>query len=162
VCGERLALAHGKNHFRDGTAALIGARCRDDLVDPAGLPLRVRAELGVSGTLEVAVARCAPGGGDCQPAGTFAVRDVGVAFEIADVDHDGVPDAIVSSASAPGDPDAVRVVALGRPGKPAFKRTFNGGVVGLAWTDVDGDGALEVIAVVRLAGATRVDVWRLD
>ena len=172
VCGERLALARGKNHFRDGAAAMLGARCRDDLVDAAGLPLRVRAELSVAGALEVAVARCAPaaaGGAAapgapaaCQPVASYTVKDVGAAFELADVDRDGSPEAIVSSASAPGDPDTVRVIALGHPGKPLFKRTFHGGVVGLVFADADGDGVAEVLAVVRLAGATRVDVWRLD
>ena len=46
--------------------------------------------------------------------------------------------------------------------KGLFRRTFNGGVVGVVVADGDGDGAAEVIAAVRLAGATRVDLWRLD
>ena len=62
-----------------------------------------------------------------------------------------------------GDADAVRVIALGTPGaRPTYKKQFNGGVAGIAVADGDGDGVAEVIAVVRLAGATRVDVWRLD
>ena len=163
VCGDRLQLAVGRNHFRDGAAALFGARCRDDLIDPAGLPLHVRAELSVAGVLDISVARCAASGADCRAAGSFVLRDVGVAFEIADVDRDGVPDAIVSSASAPGDADAVRVIPLGRPGaKPVYRKAFNGGVAGIVAADGDGDGVPEVIAVVRLAGATRVDLWRLD
>lgn len=163
LCGDRLQLATGRNHFREGGAALFGARCRDDLTDPAGAPLHVRAELAISGALEVTVARCAAGGTECQPAGAYQVHDVGVAFEIADVDRDGIPDAVVSSASAPGDADAVRVIALGTPGaKPMYKKQFNGGVAGIAVADGDGDGVAEVIAVVRLAGATRVDLWRLD
>lgn len=163
VCGDRLQLAVGRNHFREGGAALFGARCRDDLTDPAGAPLHVRGELSVAGTLEVTVARCAAGGSDCHPAGSYQIRDVGVAFEIADVDRDGVPDVVVSSASAPGDADSVRVIPLGAPaGKPTFKKLFKGGVAGIAVADGDGDGVPEVIAVVRLAGATRVDIWRLD
>jgi hypothetical protein len=162
VCGERLQLAIGRNHFRDGSAALFGARCRGDLVDPAGAPLRVRAELSVSGVLDVAVERCAGDGNACMPAGTYRYKDIGVAFEIADVERDGTPDVVVSSASAPGDADAIRVIPLGAPAnKPAFKKSFNGGVAGIVVADGDGDGAAEVIAVVRLAGATRVDVWRL-
>ncbi len=163
LCGDRVQLATGRNHFREGGAALFGARCRDDLTDPAGAPLHVRGELSTAGALEVTVARCAADGTECRPAGAYQVHDVGVAFEIADVDRDGTPDAVVSSASAPGDADAVRVIALGTPGaRPTYKKQFNGGVAGIAVADGDGDGVAEVIAVVRLAGATRVDVWRLD
>jgi hypothetical protein len=163
VCGDPLQLAAGRNHFREGGAALFGARCRDDLTDPAGMPLRIRGELSTAGVLEVTVARCAAIGADCQPAGAYQYKDVGVAFEIADVDRDGTPDVVVSSASAPGDADSVRVIPLGAPaGKPRFKKPFNGGVAGIAVADGDGDGVPEVIAVVRLAGATRVDLWRLD
>jgi hypothetical protein len=177
VCGDRMQLAPGRNHFREGQAAVFGARCRDDLVDPAGYPLHVRAELSASGTLEVALGRCAADGTACQPVGSYAIKDVGFAFEIADVDRDGTPDVIASSASAPGDTDSVRVLPIaatspahaGAPhGKPRtagpalFRRSFNGGVAGLVVADGDGDGVAEVICVVRLAGATRVDLWKLD
>ena len=162
LCGDKVPLAAGRNHFREGPAALFGARCRDDLVDPSGAPLHVRGELSITNTLDVRVARCAADG-TCQPAQGYQVKDAGVAFELADVDRDGVPDIIVSSASAPGDADAVRVIALGAPNaKPSYKKTFNGGVAGLAVGDLDADGAPEVVAIVRLAGATRVDVWRLN
>jgi hypothetical protein len=164
VCGDRMQLAAGRNYFREGGAALFGARCRDDLTDAAGAPLHVRGELSAAGVLEVTVEKCAADGTACQPAGSFPYKDVGVAFEIADVDRDGTPDVIVSSASAPGDADAVRVISLAGPpaAKPLFKKPFNGGVAGIAVADGDGDGVAEVIAVVRLAGATRVDLWRLD
>jgi hypothetical protein len=163
VCGDRMALAAGRNHFRDAGAEIYGRRCRRDLTDASGAPLHVRAELSIAGGLDIAVERCAPDGNDCRPAGSYKYKDVGVAFEIADVDRDGTPDVIVSSASAPGDADAVRVIPLGGPaGKPAFKKSFNGGVAGIVVADGDGDGVPEVVAVVRLAGATRVDLWRLD
>jgi hypothetical protein len=163
LCGDRVQLATGKNHFREAGAAVFGARCTDDLIDAAGAPLHVRGELSTAGTLEVTVTRCAAGGDQCQPAGAYQVHDVGVAFELADVDRDGTPDAVVSSASAPGDADSVRVIALGTPGaRPTYKKQFNGGVAGIAVADGDGDGVAEVIAVVRLVGATRVDIWRLD
>ena len=117
----------------------------------------------ITGVLDIAVERCAADGNDCRPAGSYEYKDIGVAFEIADVDRDGTPDVIVSSASAPGDADAVRVIPLGSPtGKPAFKKPFNGGVAGIVVSDGDGDGVPEVVVVVRLAGATRVDLWRLD
>jgi hypothetical protein len=163
VCGERLLLAPGRNHFREGNAALFGARCRDDLTDAAGHPLQVRGDLSATGVLDIAVSRCAAGRIGCQPAGSYRYKDIGVAFEIADVDRDGTPDVIAANASAPGDPDAVRVFPLGAPAnRPTFRKAFNAGVAGLAVADGDGDGVAEVLAVVRLAGATRVDVWRLD
>lgn len=163
VCGDRMQLATGRNHFREGGTALFGARCRDDLTDAAGTPLRVRGELSATGALEVTVSKCGADRTECQPASSFQYRDVGVAFEIADVDRDGTPDLVASSASAPGDADAVRVIPLGTPGgKPMFKKAFQGGVAGIAVADGDGDGVPEVLAVVRLAGATRADVWRLD
>lgn len=165
VCGDRLQLAPGRNFFRavrDAGAAMFAARCRDDLTDAAGAPLRIRAELAVTGALDVAVERCTAVA-ECRPAGSYQYKDVGVAFEIADVDRDGTPELIASSASAPGDADAVRVIALGSPAsRPVFRKSFNGGVAGIVVADGDGDGVAEVIAVVRLAGAARVDLWRLD
>ncbi|HEX7840521.1 MAG TPA: hypothetical protein VF469_23745 [Kofleriaceae bacterium] len=163
VCGERWQLVPGRNYFHRAGSTVFGARCRGDLTDAGGAPLRVRGELATSGALEVAVDRCAAGGADCQRAGAYQVRGVGVAFEIADVDRDGTPELIASSAVAPGDADVVRVIPLGSPGnKPRFKKSFIGGVAGLAVADTDGDGVPEVLALVRLAGATRVDVWRLN
>jgi hypothetical protein len=163
VCGDRLQLATGRNHFREGSAALLGARCRDDLTDPTGAPLKIRGELSTAGVLEVAIEKCAADKTGCQPAGSFQYKDVGAAFEIADVDRDGTPDLVASSASAPGDADLVRVIPFGAPaGKPTFKKSWSGGVAGIAVSDGDGDGVPEVLAVVRLAGSPRVDLWRLD
>jgi hypothetical protein len=173
VCGDRMQLSPGRNHFRDGPAAVFGARCRDDLVDAGGHPLHIRGELSAAGVLEVELSRCAADGTACQPAGSYALKDVGFAFEIADVDRDGTPDVIASSASAPGDADTVRVFPIAPvlhpghgkprpPGAAVFKRAFNGGVAGIAVADGDGDGVAEVVCVVRLAGATRVDLWKLD
>jgi hypothetical protein len=163
VCGDRLQLAAGRNHFREGGAALFGARCRNDLTDAAGAPLRIRGELSTTGALEIAVDRCAADGNECRQAAAYQYKDVGVAFEFADVDRDGTPELLASSASAPGDADAVRVIPLGSPaGKAAFKKEFKGGVAGIVVADGDGDGVAEVVAVVRLAGAKRVDLWRLD
>ncbi len=70
---------------------------------------------------------------------------------------------IVTGSGAPGDPDAIKVITLGGDEKKGlFRKTFNGGVAGIAVGDGDGDGVPEVLAAVRLAGATRVDLWRLD
>jgi hypothetical protein len=163
VCGERWQLVAGRNYFHRPQGSMFAARCRDDLTDATGAPLHIRGELSTTGALAVTVDRCAAGGTDCRRIAAHQYKDVGVAFEIADVDRDGTPEVIASSAVAPGDADVVRVIPLGSPGgKPRFKKPFIGGVAGIAVADGDGDGVPEVIALVRLAGATRVDVWRLD
>lgn len=163
---ERASLVPGRNHFAPGpgpaASASYAVRCRDDLVDPEGHPLRIRAQLALTGKLAVAIEVCAAGGAPCRPGAAFELDAVGVAFEIADVDRDGVPELVVSDDAAPGDPDLVKVVSAAAPqGRPLFKKTFQAGVAGIAAVDSDGDGIGEVVAAVRLAGATRVDLWRL-
>lgn len=163
VCpGERLLRVPGRNHFGDVAQPIYAVRCAD-LVDPMGAPIRVRAAL-VGSKLEVNVERCGHGtNGKCLPVARYDLKDYGSAFEVADVDRDGKPEIIVSGAGAPGDPDAVKVITLGGDEKKGlYRKTFNGGVAGIAVGDGDGDGVPEVIAAVRLAGATRVDLWRLD
>ena len=157
-------LVPGRNHFGEPAAPVYGVRCRDDLVDPTGQPLRVRAHARSTTRLEVTVERVrARRWRVSARSRATRTRTYGVAFELADVDRDGTPEVIVSGAGAPGDPDAVKVVTLGGDEKKAlFRRQFNGGVAGVAVLDGDGDGAPEVIAAVRLVGATRVDLWRLD
>jgi hypothetical protein len=39
---------------------------------------------------------------------------------------------------------------------------FAGGVVAIVFTDIDGDGADEVIGATRLGGTTKVDLWQLN
>jgi hypothetical protein len=120
------------------------------------VPLELRAQLALGGKLAVEVKKCAPGGA-CQPAGTYEYGHSGTAFELADVDRDGTPEVIVSGYVAPGDADGVKVYALGSDEKrPLFKKSFNGGVVGIAVAQST------VVVAVRLAGATRVDLWRLN
>ncbi|MBV8759267.1 MAG: VCBS repeat-containing protein [Deltaproteobacteria bacterium] len=147
--GEHAKLVPGRDVLEGNRYAVV---CRD-LVDATGAPLHVRGELAATGRLAV-------------DAGTahFEVPEVGVAFELADLDHDGTPEVIYAGAGAPGDPDSVKVVSLGGdPRKPRWKKPFTaGGVAGIAVGDLDGDKAPEVIAAVRLVGATRVDLWRLE
>jgi len=162
VCAnERALLVPGRNHFGDALAPLHGVRCRNDLVDAEGHPLRVRAAL--TGTkIEIAIERCTAAG-TCEPARKHEYKDYGVAFALADIDRNGTLEVIVSGAGAPGDPDAVKVIAIGGDDKKGlFRYRFNGGVAGIAVIDSDGDGAMEVIAAVRLVGATRVDLWRFN
>ncbi len=146
TCGKELVpLVPGRNYL-DG--ASYGARCRD-LVDPTGAPLAVRAMLATTSRLTV-TANLA----------SHEYPAIGVAFELADVDRDGRPEVIVAGAGAPGDVDAVKVMTF-PDDKPVFRKAFTGGVVGIATLD-DGTGAVGVVAAVRLVGATRVDLWRLD
>jgi len=177
LCADRIGeLARGRNYFEraagDGLPADWASRywaalCRGGLVDREGRALRVDAVLGARGALSATVrVRCAPSEAGCVPERTAAIGGVGVAMAIADVDRDGRPEVITSAATAPGDADGVAVHSLppggGKIGKPVFKRAFSGGVGGLAADDLDGDGDVEVIAAVRLAGAERVDLWLLD
>lgn len=165
VCpNERVALVSRRNYFAGpGGAPLYHARCRGDLVDSRGYPLRVRGQVSLDGKLVIEVQRCAAREGACQPAGTYEYANVGAVFEIADVDRDGTPEVIVSDNSAPGEPDFVKVISLGGDDrKGRYKKPFQGGVAGIATLDLDGNGVAEVVAAVRFAGATRVDLWRLD
>jgi hypothetical protein len=165
--GERAQLAPGRNYFGGtggaGAGAIFTARCRDDMVDAVGHPLHARAALSTAGRLDIAVERC-DAGAPCVPTGAkHELANVGVAFEIADVDRDGTPEVIHAGAGAPGDADAVKVVELGGdPKKPVFRKSWSGGVAAIAVADIDGDGVLDVICAVRLVGATRVDLWRLN
>ncbi len=161
--GERAELAGGRDYFTVGGAQLYGVRCRNDLVDAQGYPLHVRAALSIGNRLDIEVARCPPGGA-CEPATRFGHGEVGVAFELADLDRDGVPELIFAGDGAPGDPDTLRIASLGDdPKHPKLKRPFTaGGIAGIAAADVDGDGLVDVIVATRLVGATRVDLWRLE
>lgn len=156
----RAQLAPGRNHFTTNT---FETRCRDDLVDATGQVLRVKAELATSGKLGVTVETC-PVGGACAQTGKFEYGNVGVAFAISDVDRDGTPEVVVSEASAPYASDSAKVITLGGDEKKGiFKKSFMGGVAGLVVADGDdADDIPEVIAAVRLANSTRVDLWRLD
>jgi hypothetical protein len=156
----RAQLQPGRNHFTTNT---FETRCREDLVDAEGHPLRVRADLATTGKLSVVVEQC-KAGAPCTQTGKFEYGNVGVAFAIADVDRDGTPEVVVSEASAPGAPDSAKVHTLGGDDKkPMTRRMFNGGVAGLVVADGDdADDIPEVIAAVRLPRSTRVDSWRLD
>jgi hypothetical protein len=163
--GTTLELVPGRNTFA-GTGglppALLGLACRSDLVDGSGRRLTALAALDTGGALAVTTTTVAR-------SQRFVLAGVGTAFAIADVDRAGPPAGVHAGAGAPGDADAVAVHTLPRAGtdgplaeKPVFRRGFSGGVAAIVAADVDGDGDLEVMAAVRLAGAQRVDLWLLN
>jgi hypothetical protein len=162
--GEIAQLVPGRNYFGDPINGYYGARCRTGLVEPDGHPIRARAQLSLAGKLEVSLERCAATNLGCKPAGRHDYAS-GAAFDIADVDRDGRPELVYSGAAAPGDPDLLKIVTLGDDEKKAakLKKSFTaGGVAGIAVVDLDGNGVAEVVAAVRIVGATRVDVWRVE
>ena len=69
-----------------------------------------------------------------------------------------------SSDGAPGDPDTLEVITLGDDSKHAkLKKPFTaGGIAGIAVTDVDKDGVDDIVVAVRLVGASRIDLWRIE
>ena len=149
VCpGERLQLVPGRNYFAGDVHAV---KCRR-FVDSRGAPIDMRARLMTNGRLALELK---------IPAGTGSAEypNTGTAFELADVDRDGSLEVIASAFVAPGDPD---VVVVHSSNKPEFKKKFNGGVVGIAVAENGPALAPTVIVAVRLAGATRVDLWRLN
>lgn len=163
--GEVAQLAPGRNYFGDAQTGHYGARCRSGLVEPDGHPMRVRAQLSLTNHLEIDVERCAAVNLGCQKVGRHEYAAAGVAFDIADIDRDGKPEVIMAGAGAPGDPDLLKVVSLGDDEKRQAKLRKGfaaGGIAGIAAADLDNDGLAEVVAAVRLVGATRVDLWRIE
>ncbi|MCX5742739.1 MAG: hypothetical protein NT062_09605 [Proteobacteria bacterium] len=131
---------------------IYAARCRE-LVDAAGAPVVGKAILSAT-TAKLAVT-ILPGGS----AHEFTL--VGATFELADVDRDGHLEVIIAGAGPAGDVDAVKVMTF-PDDKPVFRKPFTGGVVGITTLDEGVARPLAVIVAVRLVGATRVDLWRLD
>ena len=156
VCANaRMKPVPGRNHFGDVKNPVYDMRCRDGLVDPTGAPIRIETTL-FDRKLVVNVVASAE-------SKQYELAEYGIAFAVGDVDRDGKPEIVVTTANAPGDPDAVKVITLGGDEKKGlFRKAFQGGVAGVAIIDGDGDGVTEVIAVVRLVGSPRVDIWRLD
>ena len=165
VCtGKTLDLVPGRNHFGSKDRPIYDVRCRNDLVDAAGSPLAITAELGAGGALGVQVA---PGCARCAGLATaLVVPGVGTAYAIADLNRDGVIEIVAAGAGAPGDKDAIKVIEATAEGvakkKPVHRTGFAGGVVAIVVTDIDGDGADEVIGATRLGGTTKVDLWQLN
>ncbi|HEY0252425.1 MAG TPA: hypothetical protein VGC41_12910 [Kofleriaceae bacterium] len=145
VCPGERAVAT-RNFYGDEKTGFYGARCRE-IVGADGVAKPVRAQLLLTGRLEV---------------GGFAIPHAGHAFDIGDLDRDGKAEIVFASANAPGDPDELRAVTIGDDEKRSkWRKSFTaGGVAAVAVGDFDGTPA--VIAAVRLVGATRIDLWRMN
>jgi hypothetical protein len=170
LCGGKVKaqLIAGRNYFDDPDGGYLEMACAD-VVDATGASERVTGKLHVTARdkLAVTLARCAgagAGAGTCSDVSTVQYADVGTAIAIADVDRDGTPELAFASAAAPGDADAVTVVSLGDDSKHAklHKAFIAGGIAAIAVIDGDPARARELYVAVRLAGSTRVDLWRLD
>jgi hypothetical protein len=155
-----LASSDAAGH-RGGAAEFVSARCARDLVDPEGYALDLFGVVSVDDTLTV---RCRRNGAPCE-AGT-GDRDydaAGHAFDLSDIDNDGRPEVITTSTAPRGLSDRVSVHSSGPDGvRVAFETKLGGSVSALASGDIDGDGAREVIAAVRLSRTTRVELWTLN
>jgi hypothetical protein len=163
--GEVAQLTPGRNYFGDATTGNYGARCRSGLVEADGHPIRVRAQLSLANKLDISVERCVVADLGCKPAGRHEYANAGVAFDLADINRDGTPELIFTGAGAPGDPDLIKVVTLGDDDKKKAKlrKSFTaGGVAGVAVSDLDGYGVIDAVAAVRIVGASRVDLWRIE
>jgi hypothetical protein len=170
--GISARLASGRNTFDGATAkvpeplaplfarSFYSAECRDHIgADGARF-----STAAVSDTGRVVRVACAAGDNSCPAAAVASVEveSAGFAFEIADVDRDGRAEVIASRGQAPGVKDRVRAFAhVDGSAKQVFDHYFEGGVVALVAPDLDGDGAREVIAAVRMWRSQRIDLWVL-
>jgi hypothetical protein len=90
---------------------------------------------------------------------------IGTAFLVDDLDGDGVAELVAAAYRAPATGDQLTVWRLGADGAVQRLRkptALAAGVVALAAGDLDGDGALDVVAVARQPGATQVELWLLE
>lgn len=168
--GASAELAEGRNYFDPKAVKIAGApaqlfsrpffsaECRDHV----GVDGRPFSTAAVSDTGRVVRVACVAGA--CAE-GAIASDEIdasGYAFEVADVDRDGRAEVIVARGQAPGGKDRVRVFAWrDGAGKQIFDHRFEGGVVALTAPDLDGDGAREVIAAVRMWRSKRINLWVL-
>lgn len=170
--GGRNYFAHARIVWREPTRAptissdFYAARCHKGMVDTNGRALESLGVLATDGTLSLRFERqCRESDAACRENPVFetSLDGVGVAFAVADVDNDGLPEVIASDDRPPGDPDRVSVYTpRGSRWQRVFEHGFSGGAAGIATGDFDGDGTVDVATAVRLVGSDRVDLWSLD
>lgn len=86
------------------------------------------------------------------------VPAIGAGFALADLDGDGEPELVASSAQ-PGATDRVRVLRLGAPPAAAFESAaVEGAIVAGAAADLTGDGLDDAVLAAELPGG-RTRLW---
>jgi hypothetical protein len=85
----------------------------------------------------------------------------GHAVEIADLDDDGKVELISSAARPAGFGDQLLIRSLRDDGtaKVAYRETTRGGIAAIGAGDLDGDGAVDVVAFVRELGQRKGELW---
>lgn len=167
VCpGVTATLAAGRNYFSAASVPLPGKagaiyniECHD-FIDTQGWPARAIGAVSLTGILAIRVTRsCPDGAAGCTPGTVWEghIDGVGDAFALTDLNRDGRIDAVVSSATAPGDPDEARVLLhVDDDLTVVFSQPFPGGIAAMATGDIDASGDEDVVV------ADRYSLWRLD
>ncbi len=174
-CGDGKAeLVTGRDYFEQITSKskrfgftpvpkrFYSSRCVDHIFDSTNRRMHI---LGLVSTDRVLHIYCDRGGKPCRasPAQNREYRGVGSVFGITDVNRDGSPEVLVSSARPPGDTDSVTVYARKQESVvEVFKAAFKTGIVGISSGDFTGQGRRQVWVGAREPGSEELEVWSLS
>jgi hypothetical protein len=142
-------------------AEFYAAHCHP-FTDSAGYRAEALAVVSVDRVLSVSCRRLRDGT-ECShgPASGRDYEGSGVAHLVVDLDRDGVAEVVTTQGGPPGQADRVSVFSHKRKGR-LYSRGFSAGVVALTAADLQGQGALSLVAAVRQLGTGQVTFWRLN